>query len=105
MKTFNFEEDTMASRIISALFAVVVVVLVPGRALAQAPATKPAAGVPRTPDGTPDLQGFWDFRTLTPLERPGSQANKPFLSVEEAKALQARRPSVRTTISGLTAAR
>ena len=78
----------MASRIISALFALVVVILVPGYALAQAPGAKPASGVPRTPDGKPDLQGFWDFRTLTPLERPASQANKPFLTEEEAKALQ-----------------
>ena len=26
--------------------------------------------VPRTPDGQPDLQGVWDFRTMTSLERP-----------------------------------
>ena len=25
---------------------------------------------PRTPWGSPDLQGVWDFRTLTPLQRP-----------------------------------
>ena len=25
---------------------------------------------PRTPWGDPDLQGIWDYRTLTPLERP-----------------------------------
>jgi hypothetical protein len=24
---------------------------------------------PRTPYGQPDLQGVWDFRTITPLER------------------------------------
>jgi len=24
---------------------------------------------PRTPEGHPDLQGVWDFRTATPLER------------------------------------
>ncbi len=46
------------------------------------------ATVPRLPDGKPDLQGFWDFRTLTPLERPESAANKPVLSEEEVRALQ-----------------
>jgi hypothetical protein len=52
------------------------------------PATKPPApAVVRGPDGKPDLQGFWDFRTLTPLERPASQANKPFLTEDEANAL------------------
>src|SRR5437879_4408329 len=25
---------------------------------------------PRTPWGHPDLQGVWDYRTITPLERP-----------------------------------
>jgi hypothetical protein len=24
----------------------------------------------RTADGQPDLQGVWDFRTVTPMERP-----------------------------------
>ena len=33
-----------------------------------APAT--AYAVPRTPDGQPDLQGFWTNATYTPLERP-----------------------------------
>jgi hypothetical protein len=77
----------MRSRRFAALSALVAVVLLPAHALAQA-ASKPAAAVPRTPDGKPDLQGFWDFRTITPLERPASQANKAFLTDEEAKALE-----------------
>ena len=40
--------------------------------------------VPRTPDGRPDLQGVWDFRTITPLERPEELAGKEFLTEEEA---------------------
>ena len=26
--------------------------------------------VPRISSGKPDLQGVWDFRTITPMERP-----------------------------------
>ncbi len=44
--------------------------------------------LPRTPDGQPDLQGVWDFRTMTPLERPTDQ-EQAFLSEEEAAALEA----------------
>ena len=44
--------------------------------------------VPRTAWGKPDLQGVWDFRTITPLERPGNLANKEFLSEEEAANLE-----------------
>ena len=40
--------------------------------------------VPRTPDGQPDLQGVWDFRTITPLERPEEFAGREFLTEEEA---------------------
>jgi hypothetical protein len=39
---------------------------------------------PRTPDGQPDLQGVWDFRTITPLERPVALGTKEFFTEEEA---------------------
>ena len=39
---------------------------------------------PRTPAGRPDLTGVWDFRTVTPLERPSELADKEFLTDEEA---------------------
>ena len=39
--------------------------------------------------GDPDLQGVWDFRTLTPLERPAELADKAFLTAEEAAAFEA----------------
>jgi len=39
--------------------------------------------VPRTADGHPDLQGIWDYRTLTPLERPPQFAGKEFLTDQE----------------------
>ena len=39
---------------------------------------------PLTEWGAPDLRGVWDFRTMTPLERPASFGEKEFLSDEEA---------------------
>ena len=38
---------------------------------------------PRTPDGQPDLQGFWTNGTFTPLERPKG-VTKEFFTAEEA---------------------
>ena len=43
---------------------------------------------PRLPDGQPDLQGVWDFRTLTPLQRPEDQADKLVLTTEEAAEVE-----------------
>ena len=48
-----------------------------------------AGASPRPPDrrrAPPDLQGIWNFATLTPLERPRELADKEFLSDAEAKA-------------------
>lgn len=44
--------------------------------------------IPRTSFGAPDLQGVWDFRTITPLERPDEYADQEFLSEEEAAGLE-----------------
>src|SRR5262249_26339045 len=37
---------------------------------------------PHTPDGQPDLQGFWTNNSYTPLERPRN-VNKEFYTQEE----------------------
>ena len=39
---------------------------------------------PRTKDGRPDLQGVWDFRTITPLERAKELGTKAYFTAEEA---------------------
>ena len=61
-------------RISILLFAVLAVVGTPVFAQSQ------------TPDSQPDLNGVWDFRTVTPLERPSEFADKEFLTEEEAAA-------------------
>jgi hypothetical protein len=45
---------------------------------------------PVTAWGAPDVQGVWDFRTITPLERPAELAGKEVLTEEEAAAFQQR---------------
>ena len=44
----------------------------------------------RTSDGKPDLQGIWNFATLTPMERPTDLAGKDVLTEEEARNLEER---------------
>jgi len=57
-------------------------------AAAPKPATpaKPAAIVPRTPWGQPDLQGTWFVLADVPLQRSTANANKEFLTDEEMAA-------------------
>ena len=53
---------------------------------------------PRTPDGQPDLQGFWTNQTYTRLERP-DDVTKAFYTEEEAAAIEqgrAQRESAQT---------
>ena len=58
----------------------------PGVGLAQ-----DAAEAPRTPWGAPDLNGVWDFRTLTPFERPEELADQATWTEEEAAEFEAER--------------
>src|SRR5437867_12740868 len=53
---------------------------------------------PRLPDGHPDLQGIWNYSTLTPVERPKELADKPFFTEQEAAAYQKRLMQTRNVI-------
>ncbi len=79
--------------------AIAVVSLAPVSLVSQtrrtAPATTSSAtrtatpwAPPRTPWGDPDLQGVWNFATLTPLERPTELAAKEVLTDQEAAAFE-----------------
>ena len=60
------------------LFALAGALVLPVAATAQ------EQEAPRTAWGAPDLQGVWDFRTITPLQRPEDLGDKAFLTEEEA---------------------
>ena len=51
--------------------------------------------IPRTPWGDPDLEGIWNSKTTTPLERPDEYEGREFLTAEEVASLEgnARRAS------------
>ena len=53
--------------------------LAPGLAGAQT-----AEDVPRLPWGAPDLQGVWDFRSLTPMQRPEELSDREVFTAEQA---------------------
>ena len=82
--------------------AAAVVALAPALAAGQ-------AEVPRTPWGAPDIGGVWDFRSITPMERPDDLADQEFLTEEEAARLEQEtvarnqelldRPAQRTTVT------
>ena len=63
------------------LTALAVVAFVPAQAGAQ---TAASMEPPRTPWGAPDLQGVWDFRSLTPMERPEELADTETFTAEQA---------------------
>jgi hypothetical protein len=80
----------------SFVFVSVLAVVIPvawraQRVVAQAPSSAAKANtVPRTADRRPDLQGVWNYATITPLERPKELAGKEVLTAEEAAKLEAR---------------
>ena len=66
---------------------------VPARASNAAARPSPAArkfSTPRTPWGDPDLEGVWDYKTITPLERPANMVGRTTLTAEEVATLETR---------------
>jgi hypothetical protein len=80
----------MQIRFVAAASALAVAAAAGLMAASQAQSTAPSATwtAPRTADGQPDLQGVWDYRTITPLERPAEFASKEFFTAEEAQAFE-----------------
>ena len=75
----------MSDRFLTALFATTAMLLLaPLSAVGQSERWTP----PQTPDGKPDIQGVFTFRTITPLQRPQELAGKAKLNAEEAAAFE-----------------
>ena len=83
LKGVKSMQQKYTSRLLGFLLAVIVL-LIPGLAGAQTGADS----APRTPWGTPNLEGVWDFRTITPMERPEELGDQAFLTSEEAAHLE-----------------
>src|SRR4029453_14363212 len=56
-----------------------------------APPAKSSWTPTRTPDGQPDLQGYWPNAAFPPLERPAEFSGKKFFTAEEAAAYEKQR--------------
>ena len=65
-------------------FAMAAAVAAAGALLIPLAAGAQTAETPRTAWGAPDLQGVWDFRSLTPMERPAELADQELFTAEEA---------------------
>jgi len=75
----------MRQRILSSVSVVAVLVALLATA---APSTAAETATPRAAWGQPDLRGVWDFRTITPMQRPEDLAEQEFLTEEEAADLE-----------------
>ncbi len=85
----------MSRRVLCFMALAAAVAMVPAPAAGQAQNARTAASsnatsVPKTPWGHPDLQGTWDYRTITPLERPQQYGDREFLTDAEVKDLESR---------------
>ena len=81
--------DRVTTRVLSVAMATVATIVAGVTTPSAAQSQTPAGGVAsRTAWGQPDLQGVWDFRTITPMERPEALADQEFLSAEDVADLE-----------------
>jgi hypothetical protein len=80
---FEHKGGSLMTRCI--LFGLAFAVTMPSVGFAQGTAAATANAL-LTTDGHPNLQGIWDYRTMTPLERPAELAGQQFFTDEEASA-------------------
>lgn len=78
-------------------------VATPASVFGQSKAGSSKKEPPRTPWGTPNLEGLWTGSTITPLERPAQYKDKAVLTPEEAKALETRAKERASTEPAVTA--
>ena len=71
----------MSRHVLASLLTVLAIVALAPAAGAQ---TESPMEAPRTSWGAPDLQGVWDFRSLTPMERPEELADSETFTAEQA---------------------
>ena len=87
---FNFTPRGKTQFVAAKLGAVALLASVSAMALtASAAAFAQGAEIPRTAHGHPDFQGFFTFRTITPLNRPPELADKEVLTPKEAEEWEA----------------
>src|SRR5437867_6311302 len=92
----------MTHRVVAAAMAAMLLATVHAAAQSRTAAVKTsrAKASPRTSWGAPDVQGVWNYATLTPLERPSELTGKEVLTDAEAaefekQTLQRRNPDRR----------
>ena len=84
----SVRESTLTLVMVAAASAAATVGL--GQIPTASAADKPSFKVPRTSWGDPDLQGVWDYRTITPFERRAELGDREYYTDEEIAQLEGR---------------
>src|SRR5260370_26056768 len=80
-------EKSRASELFSGSIAILLLAAIPAagqtRPQDKNPKAAPTTWTQRTPDGQPDLEGYWSNVTITQLERPAELAGKEFYTKQK----------------------